>query len=438
MEDEDLQQFSLRWHNHQSSVVGALARMLSSGALSDVTLSATDGVSLRAHRLVLAACSDYFATIFKSSTISQTNPVMKDAGTNGQPTTPPPPFPIPSQTIPAPGSERRHISEHPAVDNTKQRKLTQDNGYNTSKTDRLKKLDQIVQNLYSSRLPPAVAETPPNHTSALAQIPPCHTPADRVGGEAQWRERTRRSGPVGSTIGGAVCGVCGKRLSNQYNLRVHLETHDARRGGGRGWEWWHGGGCGVCALLRLMYNGKLHVTSITKPDVNSNGQPTKTPTPSPIASQTISPPGCKRRHISEHSALDQTKHRKQLIQDNGKNTLMSDRQKKPDQIVQNVYSSRLQPALAEAPPNHMSALALCYTPAAHGGGEAQWWERMRRVRPIESAVCGVCGKRLSNRYNLRVHLETHVPSPHACRACAHVSRSRDSLRKHVAYAHPSR
>ncbi|XP_050679469.1 protein bric-a-brac 1 [Leptidea sinapis] len=290
MEDEDLQQFSLRWHNHQSSVVGALARMLSSGALSDVTLSATDGVSLRAHRLVLAACSDYFATIFKevegegggggtavvvecggrelrallrfmytgellaartdlppllrlartlhvapltephvSSTISQTNPVMKDAGTNGQPTTPPPPSPIPSQTIPAPGSERRHISEHPAVDNTKQRKLPQDNGNNTSKTDRLKKLDQIVQNLYSSRLPPAVAETPPNHTSALAQIPPCHTPADRVGGEAQWRERTRRSGPVGSTIGGAVCGVCGKRLSNQYNLRVHLETHDARR-----------------------------------------------------------------------------------------------------------------------------------------------------------------------------------------------------------------
>lgn len=48
----------------QNSVIGALGRMLTTGALSDVTLSAT-GVNLKAHRIVLAACSQYFAKLFK-------------------------------------------------------------------------------------------------------------------------------------------------------------------------------------------------------------------------------------------------------------------------------------------------------------------------------------------------------------------------------------
>lgn len=52
------------------------------------------------------------------------------------------------------------------------------------------------------------------------------------------------------------------------------------------------------------------------------------------------------------------------------------------------------------------------------------------------ATCYVCHKRLSNQYNLRVHLETHQNARHACVACNHVSRSRDALRKHVSYRHP--
>lgn len=53
------------------------------------------------------------------------------------------------------------------------------------------------------------------------------------------------------------------------------------------------------------------------------------------------------------------------------------------------------------------------------------------------ATCYVCGKQLSNQYNLRVHLETHQNVQYACTACSHVSRSRDALRKHVSYRHPS-
>ncbi|XP_044740605.1 protein bric-a-brac 1-like [Chrysoperla carnea] len=50
--------------------------------------------------------------------------------------------------------------------------------------------------------------------------------------------------------------------------------------------------------------------------------------------------------------------------------------------------------------------------------------------------CQVCGKQLSNQYNLRVHLETHENGQHACTVCPHISRSRDALRKHVSYRHP--
>lgn len=40
--------------------------MLNTGALADVTLSAS-GANLKAHRLVLASCSQYFAQLFKVS-----------------------------------------------------------------------------------------------------------------------------------------------------------------------------------------------------------------------------------------------------------------------------------------------------------------------------------------------------------------------------------
>lgn len=53
-----------------------------------------------------------------------------------------------------------------------------------------------------------------------------------------------------------------------------------------------------------------------------------------------------------------------------------------------------------------------------------------------SVTCLICGKQLSNQYNLRVHMETHSNSSYSCTACPHVSRSRDALRKHVSYRHP--
>lgn len=66
MNTEDTQQFCLRWHNYQSSLLATLPQLLDGDDLTDVTLCAGSR-SLKAHRVVLSACSEYFKELFKVS-----------------------------------------------------------------------------------------------------------------------------------------------------------------------------------------------------------------------------------------------------------------------------------------------------------------------------------------------------------------------------------
>ena len=67
MSTEDTQQFCLRWHNYQSSLLATLPQLLDGDDLTDVTLCAGSR-SLKAHRVVLSACSEYFKELFKVRT----------------------------------------------------------------------------------------------------------------------------------------------------------------------------------------------------------------------------------------------------------------------------------------------------------------------------------------------------------------------------------
>ncbi|XP_071448088.1 broad-complex core protein isoforms 1/2/3/4/5-like isoform X2 [Hetaerina americana] len=58
------QQFCLRWNNFQSSLLASLPQLLDADDLTDVTLSA-GGRNIRAHRVVLSACSQYFKDLFR-------------------------------------------------------------------------------------------------------------------------------------------------------------------------------------------------------------------------------------------------------------------------------------------------------------------------------------------------------------------------------------
>ncbi|XP_065566985.1 protein tramtrack, beta isoform-like isoform X2 [Artemia franciscana] len=60
------QEFCLRWNNHQSTLVSVFDRLLSTEIMTDVTLAA-EGRSIKAHRLVLSACSPFFQEVLNSN-----------------------------------------------------------------------------------------------------------------------------------------------------------------------------------------------------------------------------------------------------------------------------------------------------------------------------------------------------------------------------------
>ncbi|GBP10451.1 Protein bric-a-brac 2 [Eumeta japonica] len=58
--------FHLKWNNHLQNLSQLFTTIYSSSALADVTLACRDG-TLKAHKLVLSACSPYFEQIFKDN-----------------------------------------------------------------------------------------------------------------------------------------------------------------------------------------------------------------------------------------------------------------------------------------------------------------------------------------------------------------------------------
>jgi len=73
------QEFCLKWNNHRTTILSVMDALLEEESLVDVTLSA-DGQFIRAHRVILSACSPYFRQLFKSSFLNDKHPViiMKD------------------------------------------------------------------------------------------------------------------------------------------------------------------------------------------------------------------------------------------------------------------------------------------------------------------------------------------------------------------------
>jgi len=61
---EGTQQFCLRWNSYPATVATQLATLRAAEDFVDVTL-ACEGRQLRAHKLVLSACSPYFMQLFK-------------------------------------------------------------------------------------------------------------------------------------------------------------------------------------------------------------------------------------------------------------------------------------------------------------------------------------------------------------------------------------
>ncbi|XP_053615779.1 protein tramtrack, beta isoform-like isoform X2 [Plodia interpunctella] len=166
------------------------------------------------------------------------------------------------------------------------------------------------------------------------------------------------------------------------------------------------------SLLRLAQS--LKVSGLTDADTNSTVIPTE---PEP--------------NLDDASPIN-LEHKADAILENSDSNSKQDDEREPDfmrerdrlskldQIVQNLYSTH---KIGNPITTPITAPVSNFEPTDY--------DRKWRL----NSVCTICNKRLSNQYNLRVHMETHAGRRHACRACSHVSRSRDALRKHVAYRH---
>jgi len=71
------QVFSLRWNHHQANMLNVFDKLLQSEAFCDVTL-ACDGGSLKCHKIVLAASSNYFQKLFMDNSSEHPIVFLKD------------------------------------------------------------------------------------------------------------------------------------------------------------------------------------------------------------------------------------------------------------------------------------------------------------------------------------------------------------------------
>lgn len=71
------QQFCLKWNNHTANLVKTFGEMIASESFTDVTL-ACDGLMIKAHKIVLSACSNYFRELFLATPCKHPIVVLKD------------------------------------------------------------------------------------------------------------------------------------------------------------------------------------------------------------------------------------------------------------------------------------------------------------------------------------------------------------------------
>ncbi len=76
---EASQQFHLKWNNHSLNTLNSFQHLLDTNTLVDVSLTASNGKTVTAHRMVLAACSEYFYRLFKDLPEKHPVIVFKDA-----------------------------------------------------------------------------------------------------------------------------------------------------------------------------------------------------------------------------------------------------------------------------------------------------------------------------------------------------------------------
>ncbi|XP_015522435.1 protein abrupt [Neodiprion lecontei] len=330
---ESQQQFCLRWHNFQNTLLSSLPKLLDGGYLTDVTLSA-GGRHIRAHKIILSACSYYFKELFKDFSIQQ-HPV-----------------------IVLPGTEYADLCALVTF------------MYNGE------------VNIYQEQLPAILAMADTLHIRGLADIAGKESKPDNgayVRSPFLDREKdSLETMPIANlnenTIHLAKAQpVTAALLHNNLEEESSNEQQDTP----------------YSLKIKPYYSINEKLNQREKKSFGSNIQTSA--------------------NIDKNVRIDESLNEcMPLAEDN--NSLLT--------------NSKPAPVLESDNPNFGFLTASIINRSAS------------QACNKTSVTCLICGKQLSNQYNLRVHMETHNNSSYSCTACPHVSRSRDALRKHVSYRHP--
>ena len=75
------QNYCLKWNLHTTNLIRNLTEMVAAQQIVDVTI-ACDGSSIRAHKIILSACSNYFKELFLANPCKHPIVILKDVRIN--------------------------------------------------------------------------------------------------------------------------------------------------------------------------------------------------------------------------------------------------------------------------------------------------------------------------------------------------------------------
>lgn len=75
---ESPSEFCLRWNNYQLNLLSVFEQLLEKQLFVDVTLCCEGGYSVKAHKIVLSACSPYFQALFNDTPCDHPIVILKD------------------------------------------------------------------------------------------------------------------------------------------------------------------------------------------------------------------------------------------------------------------------------------------------------------------------------------------------------------------------
>ncbi|KAH8404518.1 hypothetical protein KR222_010149 [Zaprionus bogoriensis] len=495
--NENQQQFCLRWHNHQTSLLSTLPVLLDQSHLTDVTISA-EGRLLRAHRVVLSACSSFFMEIFRALEASN-HPVIIIPGASFGAI-------VALLTFMYSGEVNVYEEQIPILLNLAEtlgiKGLADVQNNNLPKPAKSTPAAAPTSYAEQSNLDKPLAFDAPQTPSPAPAAAPVATTTPSLAQLPQLPNPTLQAPLLASKLGTPLENFFLKSLQFYPEL-LPQPLNFSQTALNKTTE----------LLAKYQQQCQLYQSSLEEDDcygskrlktnslasgiaaphpskdvkridkivenlrtTNSSGSSSKSPMECGAQSSMVatSPVALTAQSMSHFSPqLPVVKAAPGYSNPLGAAQLYSGNAKLPS------YSAAATPTTAQQASHqvvvaaahhhasstpyitpedhaklqqHIEQYAACQREAAAAAGQlvsaksepnllSLTAEKMPTASKPPSnsklyATCFICHKQLSNQYNLRVHLETHQNVRYACNVCSHVSRSKDALRKHVSYRHP--